>query len=248
MGEGDAKADSMRGAGRAAWPRTPAEAIELQKAMAGEVAVQPLTNPARIVAAIDLSPIGPARRWTKQAAGIIVYDLDEMREIERHAIVRPIIFPYIPGLLSFREAPAAMEVIERAKTPVDVYLIDGQGLAHPRRMGVACHIGVLIRRPTIGCAKSKLVGEPKESLGVRRGSRVHLYHRGQVVGSLLRTRDNVKPLYVSVGNLITLEECVDSVLRLADRYRLPEPARLAHNYVTLVARGAARSEDCSGKE
>jgi len=223
-------------------PRTPAEAIAIQKEMAGKVAVVPLTRPARIVAAIDLGHIGPPRRPTKQAAGIIVYDLVEKKEIERHAIIRPIKFPYIPGLLSFREAPAAMEVIDRVKSPVDVFLIDGQGLAHPRRMGVACHIGVLIDRPTIGCAKSKLVGVPREPLGEKRGSWVRLYHHKEQVGALLRTRDKVKPLYVSVGHRITLEECIEIILQSAARYRLPEPARLAHNYVTLVAHGAMTAE------
>jgi len=224
-------------------PKTPAEAIAIQKEMAGRVAVVPLTRPARIVAAIDLGHIGPPRRPTKQSAGIIVYDLVEKKEIERHAIIRPITFPYIPGLLSFREAPAAREVIERVKSPVDVFLIDGQGLAHPRRMGVACHIGVLIDRPTIGCAKSKLVGVPREPLGEKRGSWVPLYHHKEQVGALLRTRDKVKPLYVSVGHRITLEECIEIILQSTTRYRLPEPARLAHNYVTLVAHGTLTAEE-----
>jgi len=113
-------------------PSTPAEAIELQKTMAGQVRIEPLSASPKIIAAIDIGHIGSPRRPTHQAAGIVVCDLEKLELIERHAIIRPITFPYIPGLLSFREAPAAIEVIERVKTPVDVYLIDGQGLAHPR--------------------------------------------------------------------------------------------------------------------
>ena len=212
------------------WPRNPRDAIELQKRLAKLVKIKPLAAPARIVAAIDLAHFGPARRPTHQAAGIIVYDMETKETVERHWIIRPVTFPYIPGLLSFREAPAAIELIEKVRTRVDVFLIDGQGLAHPRRFGIACHIGVLINHPTIGCAKSRLIGEAKRDLPLKRGAYFELVHNGEVVGSLLRTRSNVKPVYVSVGHLITLDECRKIILELADRYRLPEPARLAHNY------------------
>jgi deoxyribonuclease V len=225
-----------------AWPENPAEAVQLQKQMAGTVVIRPLPAPPRFVAAVDLAHLGPPRRPTRQVAGVIVYDRHTRQTVERHALVRPITFPYIPGLLSFREAPAALAVIERVRTGVDIFLIDGQGLAHPRRMGIASHIGVLLQRPTVGCAKSRLTGTPEKQLPEPRGAWVNLLDKNEVVGALVRTRTNVKPLYVSVGNLITLPEAVDLVLALADRYRLPEPARLAHNYVTGVARGEAKPD------
>lgn len=234
---------SRRQDGPFPWPQTPAEAIDLQKRMAGSVRVEPLAAPVRVVAAVDLAHMGPPRRPTRQVAGVIVYDIAARRVIERHALVRPVTFPYIPGLLSFREAPAAIEVIGRVRHPVDVFLIDGQGLAHPRRMGVACHIGVLIDRPTVGCAKSRLTGTPETELPNARGAWVNLLDKGDVVGALVRTRTSVKPLYVSVGNRITLAEAVDLVLQLADRYRLPDPARQAHNYVTAVARGERTADE-----
>jgi deoxyribonuclease V len=225
------------------WPTDPAEAIQSQKAMAGRVRIESLRQPPRIVAAIDLGHIGPPRRPTHQAAGIVVYDLEKQELIERHALIRPVTFPYIPGLLSFREAQPAIEVIERVKTQVDVYLIDGQGLAHPRKFGVACHIGVLIDRPTIGCAKSRLAGEPEGELSAERGSWVNLKQRGEVIGVMLRTRADVKPVYVSVGHKITLAEAIEVVLRTSPRYRLPEPARMVHNYVTLVAKGVIKADE-----
>jgi deoxyribonuclease V len=225
------------------WPSTPAEAIELQKTMAGEVRIQSLPTPPKVIAAIDLGHIGPPRRPTHQAAGIVVYDLENLELIERHALIRPVTFPYIPGLLSFREAPAAIEVIERVKTPVDVYLLDGQGLLHPRKFGIACHLGVLLNKPTIGCAKSRLVGEPETELPSSRGSFVNLIYKNEPLGVLLRTKNNVKPLYISVGHLITLAEAIKIVLKTSPRYRLPEPARMVHNYVTLVAKGMIPADE-----
>lgn len=218
------------------WPTDPAEAIALQKVLADRVVIEPLKTPVRHVAAIDLAHIGPPRQPEKQVAGVIVYDLQTRQVLERQYVVKPVTFPYIPGLLSFREAPAAMDVIEKIQSPIDVFLIDGQGLAHPRKFGVACHIGVLIDRPTIGCAKSRLVGTPSRELPGQKGQWVDLLFKHQTVGALLRTRDHVKPLYVSAGHRITLAESIDIVLRACDRYRLPEPARLVHNYVTQVSK------------
>jgi deoxyribonuclease V len=222
--------------GETSWPTNPVEAIALQKTLAGRVSLTPLKNRPRIVAAIDLAHIGPPRKPEKQVAGIIVYDLETRCVVERQSLIAPVTFPYIPGLLSFREAPAALAVIEKVQSPVDVFLIDGQGLAHPRKFGVACHIGVLIDRPTIGCAKSRLVGAPARELPSKKGEWVDLLYKDEPVGALLRTRDNVKPLYISAGHRITLAESIDVVLRACDRYRLPEPARLAHNYVTEISK------------
>jgi deoxyribonuclease V len=225
------------------WPATPTEAIALQKTMASKIRIEPLPAPPRFVAAIDMGHIGPPRRPTHQAAGIVVYDLEKMELIERHALIRPVTFPYIPGLLSFREAGPTLEVIERVQTPVDVYLLDGQGLAHPRKFGIACHVGVLLDRPTIGCAKSILVGKPASELNQARGSFVDLIYKNEPLGVALRTRNGVKPVYVSVGHRITLAEAIKIVLQTSPRYRLPEPARMVHNYVTMVAKGIIKADE-----
>lgn len=223
------------------WPTNPVEAIALQKTLADQVVIAPLNHPVKIVAAVDLAHIGPPRRPEKQVAGVVVYDLETRTVIERRSLISPVTFPYIPGLLSFREAPAAIEVIQKIKSRVDVFLMDGQGLAHPRKFGIACHIGVLIDRPTLGCAKSRLVGEPARELPAKKGQWVDLLFKNEPVGALLRTRDNVKPLYISAGHRITLSESIDIVLRACDRYRLPEPARMAHNYVTEISKSMINS-------
>jgi len=224
------------------WPATAAEAIALQKKLAHRVAIQPLPQKPKIIAAIDMAHIGPPRRPTQQGGGIVVYDIETRQILERHALIRPITFPYIPGLLSFREAPLALELTALVKTAIDVYLLDGQGLAHPRRLGIASHFGVLMKRPAVGCAKSRLCGRPEKDLPELRGSWVHLIDKNEIIGALVRTRDSVKPLYVSIGNLVTLPECIEIVLNSSPCYRLPEPARAAHNYVTMIAHGELKPD------
>jgi len=148
-------------------------------------------------------------------------------------VSRPCTFPYVPGLLSFREAPATVEAVEKLHRRPDLLMCDGQGLAHPRRTGLACHVGLWLDIPTIGAAKSLLCGEHREP-GARRGCRAALRHDGETVGLALRTRDGVKCVYVSVGHRITLGEAARWVLRAARFYRLPEPTRQAHLYLRTV--------------
>lgn len=136
-------------------------------------------------------------------------------------------FPYVPGLLSFREVPLALEALERLTLPPDFLLADGQGLAHPRRFGLACHLGLLTGLPSIGCAKSILVGK-HGSVGHKKGSWATLEEKGGVVGAALRTRDGVSPLYVSIGHRVDLPSAIRWVLACCDRFRMPEPTRLAH--------------------
>lgn len=235
MGERNAGTGKVKNPQSISWPATALEAIAIQRELAGAVKIQPLPHPPRVLAALDLGYMGPPRKPTHQVAGAIVYDLVEKKVVERQAVIQPVTFPYIPGLLSFREAPAALAAIEKIKIPVDLFLIDGQGIAHPRRIGIASHIGVLIDRPTLGCAKSRLTGRPEKELPPDRGAWVNLVDKKEVVGAMVRTRTGIKPLFVSVGHLMTLPEAIKIVLQLADRYRLPEPARLAHNYVTQIA-------------
>jgi deoxyribonuclease V len=147
--------------------------------------------------------------------------------VERSTAERAVEFPYVPGLLGFREVPCLLEAFEGLRRVPDLILVDGHGIAHPRRFGVATHLGLELGLPTVGCGKSRLVGEHREP-GLRRGSRTRLVERGEVIGSCLRTRDGVRPVYVSVGHRVDLESAVRLVLRATGRYRLPEPIRAAH--------------------
>jgi deoxyribonuclease V len=218
------------------WPTDLKKASALQKSLAGRVRISRLTNRPETVGAVDVAYIGPVRRQTHLVAGVVICDIESGQTLERRSARSRITVPYVPGFLSFREAPVVLKAINRLSQTPDVFVVDGHGLAHPRLFGVACHLGVLTDRPTIGCAKSLLVGTPNRPLAAERGHWVELEYAGQVVGAIVRTRSNVKPVYVSVGHRITLDEAVELVFRLADRYRLPEPVRRAHNYVTELAR------------
>ncbi len=229
------------------WPVDVSQAIALQNQLAGKVLSCPLENEPRIISACDVAFIGPIRRQKQLVAGVVVYDSDSGEVIERRAVIDAVRFPYIPGLLSFREAPSVIKAIALVKSDTDVFLIDGQGIAHPRRFGLASHIGVLIGQPTIGCAKSRLTGRAVAELPAEKGSAVELIDKEQIVGVVLRTRSNVKPLYVSVGNKITLPQAVRVVLKCTTKYRLPDPARMAHNYVTAVAKGLIKADKIYGE-
>jgi deoxyribonuclease V len=145
-------------------------------------------------------------------------------------------FPYVPGLLAFREIPAVAGALEKVRTPVDAVIFDAQGLAHPRRMGLASHLGLFLDVPSVGCAKTRLVGTHEEP-GQGKGSATDLVHRGEVIGKVLRTRKGVSPVYASVGNRIDLQSAVELVLACSPKYRLPETTRQAHNAANRLRRG-----------
>jgi deoxyribonuclease V len=197
------------------WDVTPKEAIIIQDDLRKAVVAEDELGLVRTVAGVDTR------------AAVAVLSFPEMELVDRAIFHRPTTFPYVPGLLSFREAPAALEALEKLSVRPDLLLCDGQGRAHPRRFGLACHIGLLSGLPTIGVAKSRLVGE-HEPVDQERGSRQPLMQDDEVIGMVLRTRTGVKPLYISVGHRISLETAVDYVLRSAPRYRLPETTRQAH--------------------
>jgi deoxyribonuclease V len=163
-------------------------------------------------------------------AGVIVYRFPEMSEVERRWVQHPLRFPYVPGLLSFRESPVLLAVFARLQTEPDLILIDGHGRAHPRLFGIACHIGLLLDKPVIGCAKSLLVGEYQEP-GRARGETTPLVFKGERVGMVLRTRDNVKPIFVTQGHRVSLESAIELVSQCLDGYRIPKPTRQADHYV-----------------
>lgn len=168
-------------------------------------------------------------------AAIVVLDLATMETVDQASAVVELPFPYVPGFLSFRELPAILAVWERLRHRPDVLVFDGQGYAHPRRFGIACHGGVTLDVPAIGCAKSVLVGR-HGPLGDERGCTSPLVHRGETVGMAVRTRTGVKPLYVSVGHRMDLPTAVELVLRLCTRYREPETTRRAHHLVNQARR------------
>jgi deoxyribonuclease V len=206
------------------WNLSPSQAIELQKQLAYEVVAEDrFDEPIKTVAGIDLGY--DAKNDTSRAA-VVVLKFPELELIETSEAILPIQFPYVPGLLSFRETPVAIKALEKLKTAPDLILCDGQGLAHPRRFGIACHIGLLADVPTVGVAKSLLVGK-FENLGEARGSTAPLIHKKEEIGVVLRTKDKVQPLYVSIGYRISLETAVKYVLQCTPKYRLPETTRLA---------------------
>jgi len=206
------------------WDLTPGEAIEVQQRLRNLVRLQPLARPVSAIAGADIS----FNKFSETVyAGIVILSLPDLRIIESAGVRSVAKFPYVPGLLSFRETPSLLEAWEKLKTKPDVLMLDGQGIAHPRRFGIACHVGVLLDLPTIGCAKSILVGRYGE-LGLEAGSRSPLVDRGEQVGVALRTKNKVSPVYVSPGHLIDLDSAVDLVLRSTDKYRQPEPTRQAH--------------------
>ena len=188
----------------------------------------PLSRSARRIAGADVTVTRDGRSLI---AGIVVCDRMSGEILERVSARREAVFPYVPGLLSFREAPAVLAAMRKLRTRPDVVLFDGQGLAHPRRLGLACHVGLFADLPSVGCAKSRLIGRHDEP-GPRKGDWATLVDADEEIGRVVRTRDGVKPVYVSVGHLLRLEDAVWLVLACCTRYRLPEPTRLAHQYVT----------------
>ncbi|HAL45171.1 MAG: hypothetical protein A2Y12_04300 [Planctomycetes bacterium GWF2_42_9] len=210
------------------WEITPKEAVILQKTLADNIIQCEFDKKIQTVAGVDCAF---SKDKKNVIACIIVLSADNFQIIEAAYSVLPVTFPYIPGLLSFRESPACLAAAEKLKTTPDTIIVDGQGTAHPRRFGIACHLGVFFDIPTIGCAKSRLLGEFNTPLG-RKGSSSPLMDKGEIIGSVLRTRDNVKPVFVSVGHKCRLEDAERIVLQCCGKYRLPEPSRLAHQTVS----------------
>lgn len=209
---------------------TAAEAVRRQRLWAGQVCRDRLEGPIRRVAGAD---VAFNRDGRVAIAVVTLLSYPGMELLEYAQASRAVEFPYIPGLLSFREAPVVIAAARQLKQRPDVLLIDGQGVAHPRRFGLACHVGVELGWPTIGCAKSRLIGEYREP-GWKKGGRCRLLDQGEVIGTVLRSRQGVKCLYVSVGHRVEREQAVEIVLRCCQRYRLPEPTRLAHQLVSML--------------
>lgn len=212
---------------------TPAEARTMQGELAPQVTVGPPLDLSRVryVAGADVSTQGE-----RGYATVVVLSFPELEVVEVCPFEAPLTFPYVPGLLAFREIPSVAGALMAVESPVDVVIFDAHGLAHPRGLGLASHLGLFLDVPTVGCAKSRLVGRYEEP-GQDKGSGTDLVYREKVVGQVVRTRKNVSPVYVSVGNRIDLTSAVDLVLQCCTRYRLPETTREAHNAANRLRRG-----------
>lgn len=198
-------------------------AVEIQERLRDRVLKRWKGPAPRTVAGVDISI-----KDGRASAAVVVLAFPSMEYVTDATATRPADFPYIPGLLAFREVPVALKAFAKLDQRPDLLMVDGHGLAHPRRFGIACFLGVELDLPAIGIGKSLLVGEHRQP-GARRSSQTQLRHEGEVIGKALRTRDGVNPVYVSIGHRIDLESAVRFTLRCSKGYRLPEPIRAAHN-------------------
>ncbi len=215
------------------WPADCGSAIALQHRLRRRIVLRPLPEPIRLVAGADVSY---DRGSDLMHAGVVLLRLPDLACVCEASASMRVSFPYVPGLLSFREIPALIEAFRQLDGRPDVVICDGQGIAHMRGIGLASHVGLVLGVPAVGCAKSRLVGEHRP-VGAGRGRRARLWYDGRIVGSVLRTRDGVRPVYVSPGHLADIPTSVRLVLRCATRFRLPEPIRAAHSLVTRVREG-----------
>lgn len=220
------------------WDVTPAEAVALQQQLRSQIRIEPLTQLPQTIAGCDIS----FNKFEETVyAGIVVLRLDTLETVEEAGVVSTAPFPYVPGLLSFREIPSLLEAWQKLKTEPDIVMFDGHGTAHPRRIGIASHAGLFLNRPTFGCGKSVLVGNYDEP-APERGNWSPMLHRAasgykEVVGAALRTKNKVNPVYVSPGHLIDLDTAIALTLQCNGGYRIPEPTRRVHNLVNAMRRG-----------
>lgn len=225
------------------WNLSYSQARDCQKNLASKVQLVPLKKQPKLIAGIDCAF---SKDGEKIIAAVVVLKLPNFTPVETTTAWRKVTFPYIPGLLSFREAPVCIAALEKLKTKPDLFIIDGQGIAHPRRLGLAAHLGLFFDKPTIGCAKSRLIGRFEEP-PLEKGAYTLLKDKKRMkpdtqytirntqyetIGAVVRTRTNVKPVFVSVGNKCLLKDAIKITLACAVKYRLPEPTRLAHQFVS----------------
>ncbi len=206
------------------WQVTAAQACEIQEKLASQVSIRSEVQSPRLIAGADISVSRPREMGT---AAVVVLNYPELTVAETKTAQQKLGFPYRPGLLSFRESPLVLAAWQELRSLPDLLLVDGQGIAHPRRMGLACHLGLLLDVPTIGCAKSRLWGS-HGMVPASPGDFIELRDGGEVIGVALRTKENANPLYVSIGHKVDLQTAIIWVMRCCRGYRIPEPLRLAH--------------------
>ncbi|HUV59778.1 MAG TPA: deoxyribonuclease V [Desulfatiglandales bacterium] len=212
------------------WDVTYKEAVKIQKDLKDKVSLKKIDKRIKYVAGLDVSYAkGSNIMW----AGVVVLDFPSLNKAEERWSQKKVSFPYIPGLLSFREIPALIDALRKMEIEPDLIFCDGQGIAHPRGLGLASHLGILLNKSTIGCAKSPLVGTYNQ-VGERKGNYAYLIHQNRIIGAVVRTRSKVKPIFVSPGYGVMLNDCVKFVLETCSKYRIPEPTRQAHLLVNSV--------------
>lgn len=216
------------------WDVSYKDAVSLQKELRDRLIIRGLSGRPRFVAGAD---VAYSKLTARVYAGVVIMDFKSMSVVEDASATAEASFPYIPGLLSFREAPVLLKAFSKIDITPDVVLFDGQGIAHPRGIGLASHMGLIIGRPSIGCAKKLLFGEHKPVKN-KVGAFSYILHKRKRIGAALRTREGVKPVFVSPGHDIDIASSIRIVLDCCRRYRLPEPIRRAHNLVTLIRTGA----------
>ncbi len=211
------------------------EAVEIQKRLKKQIILKNSFKNlnGKLIAGADVSYDKEIDRFY---AGVVVFELQTMQKIEEVTASGKVSFPYSPGLRSFRESPILLRAFSKVKKTPDIIILDAQGIAHPRGIGLASHIGLLLNKPSIGCAKTRLIGK-YDNVGKEAGYYSQLTIKGKAVGVVLRTRKNVKPVFVSPGHKIDLATSIDIVLKSCRGYKLPEPTRQAHNLVTKVRKG-----------
>jgi deoxyribonuclease V len=215
------------------WDITPRQAMRIQEDLRSRVVLKNEFGDLKVIAGAD---VALDKKRGQGYAGAIAYAFPELGEIERQGATGPLHFPYVPGLLAFREAPILLEALEALKVEPDLIIFDGQGRAHPRRMGIATHMGILLDTPTIGCAKSRLIGTHGD-VGPEVGDYASLSHENQVVGAVLRTRRGIRPIFVSPGHKIDLPTSIAIIMKCLDGYRVPKPTRKADHYVGAIKGG-----------
>ncbi|MEE9584989.1 MAG: deoxyribonuclease V [Candidatus Brocadiales bacterium] len=212
------------------WDVSYKDAVSLQEELRGRLVIRNIPGQPRVIAGAD---VAYSRLTNRVYAGVITMDFRSMSVIEEAFATAEATFPYIPGLLSFREAPVLLKAFSGINKAPDVIMFDGQGIAHPRGVGLASHMGLILDKPSIGCAKKLLLGEHKP-VGDRVGAFSYILHKRRRIGAALRTKEGVKPVFVSPGHKTDIASSIRIVLGSCRRYRLPEPTRKAHNLVTLI--------------
>ncbi|HXE75262.1 MAG TPA: deoxyribonuclease V [Candidatus Xenobia bacterium] len=215
------------------WDLSPKEAAQLQLELRDHLNPRRDFRTIRTVAGADIAVDGRAGY-----AGVIAYRFPDLQEIERQSARLPLAFPYVPGLLAFREGPALLEAFARLRTEPDLLLFDAHGYSHPRRFGLACHLSVVLDKPGIGVAKSLLVGKYQEPAD-KVGAWSPLVDSGETVGAVLRTRRGVRPIFISIGHRVDLKAAIELALACCDGYRIPKPTREADHFVARLKRGEA---------
>lgn len=212
------------------WDVTPQEAIAIQKQLRELIIMEDRLPAIECVAGVD---VGFEEEGRITRAAVVILDYPSLTLRESSIARRPTSFPYVPGLLSFRELPAVLDALEQLRQLPDLLLCDGQGYAHPRRLGIASHLGVLTGLPSIGVGKTRLIGT-HQPLADERGAWQPLLDKGETIGAVLRTRAGVKPIYVSTGHRISLATAIAYVLNCTTRFKLPETTRMAHKYASVL--------------